>query len=136
MDMVLWGLLFCAAVIDWGYFKIPNWLTVPGMLIGLIMQGVFGLEGFLLALFLAGSLTLLGLWGGGDAKLLIVVGSFLGPWTFYTVFVAVLLLAALVSFLLACRYREVKAWLQGKPSTVPSFPLAPLVLLATLWVGG
>lgn len=135
MDAVLWGLLFCAAVIDWWCLRIPNWLTIPGIITGLILQGVFGLEGFLLALFLAGSITLLGLWGGGDAKLLMVVGAFLGPWKFYSVFVAVLVLAALVSFLQACRYREVMAWLRGKPSAVHPFPLAPLIFLSVVLVG-
>jgi prepilin peptidase CpaA len=135
MEFILWGLLFCAAVIDWRHLKIPNKLTVPGMILGLIFQGLSGLEGLLLALFLSGILTMLGFWGGGDAKLLMVVGAFIGPWKFYTVFVAVLILAAIVSFVNAYRYGEVKAWVKGQVSTIRPFPLAPLIFIATVLVG-
>jgi prepilin signal peptidase PulO-like enzyme (type II secretory pathway) len=135
MEFILWGLLFCASVIDWRTLKIPNKLTVPGMICGLIFQGFFGLEGFFLALFLGGILTLLGFWGGGDAKLLMVVGAFIGPWKFYSVFVTVLILAAVVSFANAFRYGEIKAWFQGKSDIIRPIPLAPLIFIATLLAG-
>ena len=75
--------------------RIPNWITVVGMLAGLgfhaargvgpLGVGVLGLAAaFVVALpfFMSGAL------GGGDAKLLMVVGAFFGP--------VDLLLAALV----------------------------------------
>lgn len=134
-SIILWGLLIFAAVIDWRTLKIPNVLTVPGMITGLIFHGGVGLEGILLALFLAGSLTMFGLWGGGDAKLLMAVGAFVGPWMFYMVFVTVLVFAAIVSFINAWRHKEVRTWVRGKSSTARPFPLAPLIFLAVWWVG-
>jgi prepilin peptidase CpaA len=66
--------------------RIPNWITVVGMLAGLgfhaargvgpLGVGVLGLAAaFVVALpfFMSGAL------GGGDAKLLMVVGAFFGP---------------------------------------------------------
>jgi prepilin peptidase CpaA len=67
--------------------RIPNWLTLPGTLAGLsINWWVGGYDGLLTSFlglstgfFLLFFFYLLGGMGGGDVKLLALVGSFLGP---------------------------------------------------------
>ena len=74
-----------AAVSDLRSRRIPNWLTAGGLAAGLLLRGITGLGPLLdglagagLALAIGLLLFVLGGFGGGDAKLLIVVGAFLG----------------------------------------------------------
>ena len=87
--------LVIAAVWDWRVRKIPNVLTIPMLLAGLIgaaltphlmigsLMGVSGLWMSLLGIlagFAAGvPLMILGARGGGDAKLYIASGAWVGP---------------------------------------------------------
>lgn len=84
--------LAIASISDLLTRRIPNWLTVPGTLVGLGLHcWISGYEGFLTGIlglttgfFLLFFFYLLGGMGGGDVKLLALVGSFLGPrLTFY-----------------------------------------------------
>ena len=66
--------------------RIPNWLTVGGMLAGLAVRASMGLGpvgngalGIALAALLALPFFAMGALGGGDAKLLMAVGAFMGP---------------------------------------------------------
>jgi prepilin peptidase CpaA len=95
-DSLLISSVICvivAAVIDIRTQKIPNWLTLPSILIGIILnfsvagnKGLISsalglLTGFLLLYFV----YLLGGMGAGDVKLLCAVGALLGPrMVFYT----------------------------------------------------
>src|SRR5262245_34127265 len=84
---ILMANLALASVYDLLTRRIPNWLTLPGTLAGLslnwwvsgydgLLTGFWGLTvGFFLLFFF----YLLGGMGGGDVKLLALVGSFLGP---------------------------------------------------------
>lgn len=75
-----------AAISDYRFRKIPNKLTVPMCLAGIVYQtGFFGLPGLQTALlgFLAGFGILFGLWmigsaGGGDVKLMGGLSVWLG----------------------------------------------------------
>lgn len=85
---VLALLLIAAAVIDYRTYRIPNWLTVTGLLVGLGLSAAVAARpasGFLWAL--AGAATGLALLlplyamrmlGAGDVKLMAMVGAFLG----------------------------------------------------------
>jgi prepilin peptidase CpaA len=86
---VLIGLLLVAAWTDWRSLRIPNWLTVSGMVWGLafnvldarspgagLLLSVGGLATGL-ALLMPG--YLLRVMGAGDVKLMAMVGAFLGP---------------------------------------------------------
>lgn len=95
---VLIALLVAAAWIDWRTMRIPNWLTVAGMVWGLgwnaatgttVLDGLlFALGGLSLGLALFLPLWLLRVMGAGDVKLMAMVGAFLGA---FATFKAVLL---------------------------------------------
>lgn len=85
------GLLVLAAVIDWRTLRIPNWLTVSGMVYGLAistiaapghqgaaMAALASLGGLALGLVVLLPLYALRVMGAGDVKLMAMVGAFLG----------------------------------------------------------
>lgn len=86
--MLLMVLLAIAAVSDARSYRIPNALTVAGMMLGLAVNtfdGQAGVAGFLGGLggLFAGLVALLpmyvfGISGAGDVKLMAMVGAFLG----------------------------------------------------------
>jgi prepilin peptidase CpaA len=66
--------------------RIPNWLTVTGLLGALLLRSamgwdslVGGLSGAGLAALVSVPLFVAGALGGGDGKLLIAIGGFMGP---------------------------------------------------------
>ena len=74
-----------AAVSDLRSRRIPNRLTAGSLVLALVLRGITGLGPLLdglagagLALAVGLLLFVLGGFGGGDAKLLVVVGAFLG----------------------------------------------------------
>jgi prepilin peptidase CpaA len=87
-QLLLIALLILAAVIDTRSYRIPNWLTVSGMVLGLVCNtwpGVTGATGFLMALAGLGAglavllpLYVLRMTGAGDVKLMAMVGAFVG----------------------------------------------------------
>jgi prepilin peptidase CpaA len=79
-------LLAAAAWTDYRSRRIPNALTVTGLVAALLLRSMVGpdaildgLVGALLAFVLTLPLIVLGVMGGGDAKLLIAIGAFMGP---------------------------------------------------------
>ncbi len=80
------ALTLSAALLDWRSRRIPNWLTVPGLLSGIALHAVlegwhgvrFSLAGAGLALIVLLPLVLLRAFGAGDWKLMGAVGAFLG----------------------------------------------------------
>jgi len=84
-----------AASIDVRKRKIPNWVTLPSAMTGVLLNfSFFGFRGLLSAIFgiLAGFFLLffvylMGGMGAGDVKLMAVIGAFLGPWLVFVAFI-------------------------------------------------
>ncbi len=94
-----------AAVLDYRTRKIPNWITVPAALAGLVFHAVMpGTHGILWALagFAVGFSLLIVPWllgggGMGDVKLLAALGVWLGPLGILAVFGISAVLAAFMA---------------------------------------
>jgi prepilin peptidase CpaA len=91
-----------AAILDFRTKKIPNWITVPSALTGLVFHTVmpdshgilWALAGFGVGFLLLIVPWLLGGGGMGDVKLLAALGAWLGPLAILAVFGASAVLAA------------------------------------------
>ena len=98
-------LVVIAAVTDLQQHKIPNRLTFPAMLIGVMGHGVihglegigFSLEGLGLGFMLLFGFYLMGGMAAGDVKLMAAVGSFLGPINIFLVFLMTAVLGGFYS---------------------------------------
>lgn len=100
--------------------RIPNVLIGAGLVIGLTLQAVSGpgalgnaVLGAGLALILAFPLFALGALGGGDAKLFMVVGAFMGPAGFLQALLASALVGGLLGLAVAARRGVIVAVLLG-----------------------
>jgi prepilin peptidase CpaA len=99
--------LAVAAYMDIRTRRIPNYLTIGAVVLAMLLRAgagpaevVDGLSGLLLAMAVVLPLFAMGGVGGGDAKLLIAVGAFLGP---HALLVA-LLGTAIVGGIMAAAY--------------------------------
>jgi prepilin peptidase CpaA len=102
-------IVLTAAVTDLRWQRIPNWLTLPALPVGLIAQTVYG-DGFLQGLLgalggfaLLFALFAIGAGGGGDVKLFTVVGSFVGFHNLGVVFVLVAIAGGVAGLIVALR---------------------------------
>jgi prepilin peptidase CpaA len=110
---VLLLIVTLATVLDIKTRKIPNWLTINGLLLGLLINiyllgfklGLFyGLGGVALALLVCIIPFALRVLGAGDVKLLMLIGAFLG----YYAILWVLIFTALSGGLMAVIFLVVK----------------------------
>ncbi len=117
LEVLVVALTLVAAVYDLRERRIPNWLSVTGMLVGVLanvmLAGVAGLKaaglGFALAALVYVPLFLLRAVGGGDVKLMAAVGAIAGPGVWLAIFFATALVggaAALVLTLWRGRLRR------------------------------
>ena len=88
-------LLAAAAVLDLRTRRIPNVLTVSGLMIALVLRSAMGggavldgLQSAGIALLIVLPLFALGALGGGDLKLLVAVGAFMDPFQFFLALLA------------------------------------------------
>ncbi len=105
------ALALIAGGMDWRSRRIPNWLTVPGFFVGVLVNGLagrwagleFALKGAGLGLLLLLPFVLLRSLGAGDWKLAGALGAFVG-WQvlltllFWSVFVAGIMAVVLVIY--------------------------------------
>jgi len=86
MSVALTALMVAAACFDVRSRRIPNALTLSGFGVALALRlvdgpgaGIDGVTGAILAFVLCLPFWVLGVLGGGDAKLLMALGGFTGP---------------------------------------------------------
>lgn len=107
-------ILLLAVVSDLRSRKIPNRLTFPAVLAGILYHAgvggwrglLFSLEGMLLGLALLGVFYLLGGMGAGDVKLMAAVGSFLGPKDIFVAFIGTALVGGIYAIILVALNRR------------------------------
>jgi prepilin peptidase CpaA len=120
-----------AAVSDVREHRIPNWLTYPGMILGMVLRGVllrgglFGLKGLASAvegLLLAGGIMFLfyavRAMGAGDVKLMAAVGSLVGPKHAIVVLLATAICGGLMAIIVAVYRGRMGATLRNLGSVV------------------
>jgi len=121
----VWMLAALLAVIggwtDWRSRRIPNWLTVPGLLAGILVNSVAGgwtgakasLLGAALGLGLLLPFVLVRSLGAGDWKLVGALGAFLGPQRLIAVLFATILVAGVMAAVLIVWKRRVRETLRN-----------------------
>lgn len=110
VTVIFVALLLGAAISDIRTRRIPNTLTLPGLLLGLVLAATpagitfpVALLGVGAALLFSLPLFALGALGGGDGKMLMVVGAFLGPRGFGTALVLTILAGGLLALFVTVR---------------------------------
>jgi prepilin peptidase CpaA len=90
--------------------RIPNWLTVSGIVAGLGVRAWIGLSplasgalGLVVGCLLALPFFATGVLGGGDTKLLMAVGAFMGPTDILPTALAIAVVGGVVAVLEAAR---------------------------------
>ena len=95
----------CAGVTDWRFRRIPNWLTVSGLMAGVLLNTVLfrwsgakaALLGAALGLGLLFPFLLIRSLGAGDWKFAGALGACLGPRQLFSVLIATVFLAGLMA---------------------------------------
>jgi len=139
-----YALLLSAVGFDLRSRRIPNYLTLPAMGLGILWSlaqgGLSAADASILGLFLGGALLFplfaLGKFGGGDVKLLAAIGALRGA---SFVWRATLLGAAsggLLAILLLIYRREIGRYLLGLYTgtyrTESTYPYSPAIALGVL----
>jgi prepilin peptidase CpaA len=105
LAMILIALVITAAIWDLRLRRIPNWLSLSGILAGIALNSfLFGFTG--LKASLSGMAAGFGIYfvlylframGAGDVKLMAAVGAFVGPGNWIVIFLITALLGGLIA---------------------------------------
>jgi prepilin peptidase CpaA len=114
---------------DWRFRRIPNWLTVPGLLLGVAVNSlVWGwpgakasLLGALLGLALLLPLVLVRSLGAGDWKLVGALGAFLGPQHLIAVLLGAILVAGVMAVVMIVWHKRVRQSLRNLGRMLAAF---------------
>jgi prepilin peptidase CpaA len=118
-----------AAWTDWRTRKIPNWLTVPALALGIGVNALAAgwpgakasLEGAGLALIILLPFVLKRGLGAGDWKLMAAVGAFLGPLLFLLALLASILVSGLMAIVHLIRNGQLMTTLRNMVVLVRGF---------------
>jgi prepilin peptidase CpaA len=115
---LLLTLVTVAAIYDLRYRRIPNWLTLPGLLLGIALNSfladhwldglMFSLKGLGLGFGLYFGLYALRAMGAGDVKLMAVVGAIAGWQYWLIIFVFTALLGGLLAVVFSILKKRLK----------------------------
>src|SRR5664279_4158387 len=117
VEMVLLVMLLAAAVFDVLYRRIPNWLTVSGVVLGIAMNTVLGspdaglifsLIGLVVAFGVYAALYALHAMGAGDVKLMAAVGALVGWERWFGIFLITAIIGGIMATLLVVARGRVK----------------------------
>jgi prepilin peptidase CpaA len=120
VEVVLLIVLLAAAVFDVLYRRIPNWLTVSGVLLGIATNTIIGppLHGLLFSLAGLGvafgiyvALYALRAMGAGDVKLMAAVGALVGWERWFGIFFVTALIGGAMSLILLLARGRLKSTL-------------------------
>ncbi len=109
LQLVLAAVVLVAAVFDIRSRRIPNWLTLSGVVAGIVLNSFLGVDkynwrsalmGLGLAFLIYFPLYLLRGMGAGDVKLMAAVGSLVGPANWFAIFLLSSVLGGVVAILL------------------------------------
>lgn len=109
VEMVLLSLLLAAAVFDVLYRRIPNWLTVSGVVLALAMNTligapeaglVFSMVGLAVAFGIYVALYALRAMGAGDVKLMAAIGALVGWERWFGIFFITALIGGAMAIIL------------------------------------
>lgn len=110
-----------AALFDLRWRRVPNSLTLPGLLLGILLNTILyqreglwsSLEGLGLAFLIYFGLFLLRGMGGGDVKLMAAVGAIVGPGNWLRIFFLTLIFGAVAAIILIFVKRRVRRTFQN-----------------------
>lgn len=133
-EWAFWGcLLFLAAafITDIKSMRIPNWITISALLVGLLTQGLMrGWHGLMMAGggAAAGFIVLLimyliGAVGAGDVKLFAGIGAWTGTLFTLQVVIYSVLFGALIGWIIVLKRREIGSRSRKIISTISGFIL-------------
>jgi prepilin peptidase CpaA len=124
VQIVLLAVLLAAAVYDVRFRRIPNWLTVTGAALGVLLNGFlhdgppgewfslagvwFSLRGLVVALGAYFLLYVIRAMGGGDVKLMAAVGAIVGWQDWVGIFVITAILGGVMGLILIVSRGRVK----------------------------
>jgi prepilin peptidase CpaA len=132
-NQTIWAFTIALTLVAGGWDlrtrKIPNWLTVSGFLMGLIVHTwisgwrgtVMSLEGAGLALAVLIPFVLMRGLGAGDWKLMGAVGSFLGPVMMLFVLLATILVAGVMAVVMVIKTKQVISTFRNMAILVQGF---------------
>ena len=120
------ALAVAAAVLDVQHHRIPNWLTYPGMVLGILLRSLFfgwkGLSSAFAGCLLAGAIVFLfyavRAMGAGDVKLLAAIGSIVGPSHVIVVLLATAICGGVLAIVYAIYSRRIGATLRNVGSVL------------------
>ncbi len=117
--ILLMVLALVSGVVDWREHRIPNWITVPGLLLGLAANTIladrtgwrFALTGMAAAILVYLPLYLIHGMGAGDVKLMAAIGAIVGPLNWGILFLSTALIGGLAALaLIVLRRRVYETW--------------------------
>ena len=116
VEIALLAVLLVAAVYDVRFRRIPNWISVTGVAIGLALNAfLFGLPGVWLSLGGLGLgfgvyflLYLIRAMGAGDVKLMTAVGAMVGWQDWFGIFLVTAILGGVMALILAASHGRIQ----------------------------